>query len=87
MKPSMPVGGQGDQPAAEDVEQDLDDVEQVQDDRRAEAHLGPVPAIGRIFSARVPLTHSAKSTTGMSGLRNPMAPKTRTCSRSVATIR
>ena len=36
-------GGEREQPAAEDVEQDLDDVEQVHDDRRAEADLGPVP--------------------------------------------
>ena len=43
VKPSMPRGAQHDQPRDEDVQQDLDDVEQVHHDRRAEADLGPVP--------------------------------------------
>ena len=42
-EPVDALGGQHDQPAAEDVEQDLDDVEQVQHDGRSEADLGPVP--------------------------------------------
>ena len=38
----MPLVRQREQPAAEDVQQDLDDVEEMQHDRCAEADLGPV---------------------------------------------
>ncbi len=67
-------GGQGEQPAAKDVEQDLDDVEQVHHDRAFRSR--PRPSAGPSAGSspeRVPLLHSAKSTTGVSGLRNPMA--------------
>ena len=41
-EPAQSFGGRREEPPDKDVEQDFDDVEQMQRDRRAEAHLGPV---------------------------------------------
>ena len=74
------LGGEREQPAAENVEQDLDDVEQVHDDRRAEADLGPV--LGHrpdLLGARA-LAPLGEVDDGHVGLEKSHGRKTRTCS-------
>ena len=81
------LGGEREQPAAENVEQDLDDVEQVHDHRRAEADLGPV--LGHrpdLLGARA-LTPLGEVDDRHVGLEKSHGRKTRTCSSLAVSVR
>ena len=85
-EPVHALGGQREQPAAEDVEQDLDDVEQVHHDRRAEAHLGPVPGHRPDLLGARALAPLGEVDDGHVGLEKSHGRKTRTCSRPVESV-
>ncbi len=82
------LGGQREQPAAEDVEQDLDDVEQVH--ARPACRSRPRPSAwpsGGSSRSGCPCSTRRSRRRALSGFRNPMAGKTRTCSSSALGVR
>src|SRR6476646_9512920 len=83
----MPFGGQREQPAAEDVEQDLDDIEQVEHDGRSESDLGPVPGHRNDLLGAGALAPLLVVDDGSVLLEKSHGRKTRTCSSRADSVR